>query len=394
MQAMTMSETKYKFPLLTIEDLKALPDPKPIIGNIIYENTICLLYGEPESGKSFIALSMCHSVSNGTPWMGYECQSANALYIYGEGAAGIKKRMSALEDEYGSSGNIRFMPYPVDFHGIGDTGMLIKQLNELSFTPGFVVVDTLAMSFGDGDENNSKDMNKFIRNLKQLRDKFNCTVLLVHHSGKNVKRGERGSSALRGAIDSAIKVEKKCIGRKVICTLTSDKQKDEEKNDPILLELKKVNLGASLSSVVVVKAGADIKLDLSDVSTLPSSERDVLKYYAQVQRPEKSKKCIEDINMPQNTCRNAIKSLVDVAFLEKIGSAKNVIYRITQEGYEFAVGSGLLPNDVTGSTQTPTSSTTTTPWGGSDGSEDKNSIDTIIREADEQAALKPNQKDR
>lgn len=103
-----------------------------------------------------------------------KCRQANSIYIYGEGASGIKKRIQALEKEHSTQEkehetplSMRFIPYPVNFQNNLDTPLLIKQLKDMDFIPGFITIDTLVMSFGDGDENSSKDMNHFIRNLSK-----------------------------------------------------------------------------------------------------------------------------------------------------------------------------------------------------------------------------------
>ena len=67
-----------------------------------------------------------------------------------------------------------------------------------------VIIDTLARSMGAGDENSSQDMGAFIAACDQIRRATGATVLIVHHSGKSSNAGARGSSALLGAVDTAI----------------------------------------------------------------------------------------------------------------------------------------------------------------------------------------------
>jgi hypothetical protein len=69
-----------------------------------------------------------------------------------------------------------------------------------------VVIDTLARSFGAGDENTVKDMTKCIRNLDAIREATQATILVIHHSGKDASKGARGSSALLGAADTEIEI--------------------------------------------------------------------------------------------------------------------------------------------------------------------------------------------
>jgi RecA-family ATPase len=69
-------------------------------------------------------------------------------------------------------------------------------------------LDTLARTFGAGDENSQKDMNAFITGVDRLRDTFRCVVGVVHHTGKEDGKGLRGSSALYAAMDTVIRTER------------------------------------------------------------------------------------------------------------------------------------------------------------------------------------------
>ena len=76
--------------------------------------------------------------------------------------------------------------------------------DDLGQNPSLVVIDTLARNFGGGNENATQDMNLFITNLDRLKAEFGCTVLVVHHTGKDAAKKERGNTALRGASDTMI----------------------------------------------------------------------------------------------------------------------------------------------------------------------------------------------
>ena len=105
--------------------------------------------------------------------------------------------------------------------------------------PKLIVVDTLARSFIGRDENSSIDMGIFINNIDILRQYYGCTVLVVHHSGKDSSRGMRGSSALRGAIDSEFEIKRK-LDTMSVC-LKTKKQKDSEEAEPLWMEAREVS---------------------------------------------------------------------------------------------------------------------------------------------------------
>lgn len=55
--------------------------------------------------------------------------------------------------------------------------------------PKMIVIDTLARSFVGKDENSATDMGLFVRNIDLIRERFDCTVLAVHHPVRIVVRG-------------------------------------------------------------------------------------------------------------------------------------------------------------------------------------------------------------
>jgi hypothetical protein len=51
-----------------------------------------------------------------------------------------------------------------------------------------------------------KDVRSFVEAIKLLKKEFNCSVLFIHHAGKDTERGSRGSSALSAACDAYFRV--------------------------------------------------------------------------------------------------------------------------------------------------------------------------------------------
>jgi hypothetical protein len=72
-------------------------------------------------------------------------------------------------------------------------------------------------------------------------------VLVVHHPGKDQKKGARGSVALKGAAEAEFELTRR--GDEV--KLTNEKQKDGEEAKPISLELARVKLPGGNTSRVV-----------------------------------------------------------------------------------------------------------------------------------------------
>ena len=75
---------------------------------------------------------------------------------------------------------------------------------------------------GDGDESSARDMGRFITRCGEIERHYCCTVVVVHHMGKDASKGARGSNALNGAADVTIAVEK----GEALSTVRVDEMKD------------------------------------------------------------------------------------------------------------------------------------------------------------------------
>jgi RecA-family ATPase len=102
------------------------------------------------------------------------------------------------------------------------------------------VIDTLARTFGTGDENKQADMNAYVTAADKLREATDANVMIVHHSGVHEDRRERGSNVLRGAADTVIKVSRKDDNLDIINQGPEGKQKDAEEFKTIKLRTQKV----------------------------------------------------------------------------------------------------------------------------------------------------------
>jgi AAA domain len=119
--------------------------------------------------------------------------------------------------------------------------------------PRLIVIDTLARNFGPGDENDQRDMNAFVQGCDALVVAFpGATVLVVHHPGKDRRRGVRGSLVLAGALNTLLSLQRSGDRLKLV----TEMQKDGETAPPMWLALKIVRLPDGTTSCVLGPAGA------------------------------------------------------------------------------------------------------------------------------------------
>jgi AAA domain/Primase C terminal 2 (PriCT-2) len=201
--------------LLTAQEVKALPNLPYRVRGLLPAQGVAAIYGEPGSGKSFLAMDLCFSIAAGrADWFGMAVHAAPVAYIALEGRGGVSKRIKAWEkhNRQPVSGQVRFL--------LGDFTLMGADVENLgadivaSLGPGaIVVVDTLNQSAPGVDENASKDMGLVLGNAQKLAKLVHGLVILVHHAGKDRARGMRGHSSLLAAMDAVIEVYTSSDGR-------------------------------------------------------------------------------------------------------------------------------------------------------------------------------------
>jgi RecA-family ATPase len=228
-----------KYPIFSVADFLELPEPDYLIADILVKGGLGLIYGQPGTYKSFFALDMAFCVATGRNFYGHSCKEGVVLYVLTEGRGFFGRRIEALSAHYQvpPAKNLYILPQAIDLPGANLSSEILNQ----GIRPNFIIVDTLARSFGGGDENATKDMNAFIRASERLQADFGATVLLIHHAGKSSERNERGNSALGGAVDTKIAIAK---SKDNLITVTCEKQKDAAPFTKF--ELKPQMVGTSL----------------------------------------------------------------------------------------------------------------------------------------------------
>lgn len=261
------------FPTLSLEEIMALPPPTWLVDKIITEGGFASLYAPPASYKSFVALSMALAVAYGDKWMGRPTKQCGVLYIAGEGARGLGKRIKAWQRKHGREdidAPFRLLAMSVNLTDPLQSAKVIRTamaLAALEGSPiGLVVIDTVARSMAGADENSAQDMGRFVEACGAICLEVQAAVLGIHHTGKDTERGARGSNALLGGVDAEIKLER----FEDRLTVTVTKQKDDEEGDPIQLCVEKVDIGTPLApatSLVVVTNEAAQALAVGETLT-------------------------------------------------------------------------------------------------------------------------------
>jgi hypothetical protein len=238
-----------RFRILTTADLETAGPPNWLVDGLFEQGAPVLLYGSPSAGKSFLALDWALHISSGTPWLGRKVKTGPVLYIYAEGSRAMRRRIEAWKKANPGADIADFARFVTDQPQLLNTGeveQLIQKIEKQNLKFQLIVVDTLARCFVGGEENSAKDVGAAVASLDKIRNRTGAAVLVVHHSGKN-SASERGSTALWGAVDTKLRLDR--IGNSENRLLLCEKQKEDEEFHNIALVLDQVNLGADGNGV-------------------------------------------------------------------------------------------------------------------------------------------------
>lgn len=218
---------KSRFRLHTVEEISSRPPMQWWVKGVIPRQGIGSIYGQPGSGKSFLAIDLLAAVQKGEWWFGYRTKHCPVVYVALEGQGGLCTRLKAYAEKKGHNG-IAVMDMPFDIRDAEQRADLIEVICGAGLAGGIVCLDTLAASAAGMEENSSADMGEVIEGMKEIQRELNACVLFVHHAGKNGDKGMRGHSSLLGAVDFAIEVTREEKGDKR--TWRVAKSKDGEGN--------------------------------------------------------------------------------------------------------------------------------------------------------------------
>lgn len=246
--------------------------PTWLVKGLLPNRGLGLLIGESQAGKSFLAIHAAVCVARGLPFFGKKTKPGAVLYIAAEGGSGVLPRIQAADEAMGGTmpanhllragaaplarAPIKVVVETPNLSRDGDPAALARTLraaardiSEAGYTLALVLVDTWHASLGGADEQAAADAGHALKPFREAVEELGVFTLIVHHPGKDLERGARGSSALRAAVDTELeirvpgfdgpKAKPAAIARRV--TLT--KQRDGAVGEDFHFRLNTVQLG-------------------------------------------------------------------------------------------------------------------------------------------------------
>ena len=182
----------------------------PVIDGLIQSGTY-IFAGTPKVGKSFLMAQLTYHVATGKLLWGYEVHQGSVLYL-------------ALEDDYG-----RLQGRMSRMFGVGGEGSMFFSVQAKLLSDGLdgqleyfvrehpdtklIVLDTLQkVRELSGEAYSYRDDYQIIGQLKQLADRFQLCMLVVHHTRKSPANDEfdriSGTTGIYGCADGAFVLSK------------------------------------------------------------------------------------------------------------------------------------------------------------------------------------------
>lgn len=227
-----------------------------LIKDVLPMGEFGILFGASGSGKTFVALDMMFAIALGREWRGKRVKKGRVVGIAAEGGSGIGKRGEAYAVHHGIDlsklDNLQIITSAPDFLNNDDIAEVIAEIKNLGEVK-LIVIDTLAQVSPGANENTSEDMGRVLRNIKLLHEATGAMILVVHHAGKDLSKGSRGWSGLKGAAEVQVEVLRHENGDREIVL---EKMKDGEDGVRWPFKLVVVEVGIDYDGDVITSCVA------------------------------------------------------------------------------------------------------------------------------------------
>lgn len=186
----------------TISEIKEVQKTDFIIKDLLKENGLYCLVARPKVGKSFFVLQLANAVANGIPFLNFETRKTPVLYISTEvNASSLYNRIELMSCNFSDS-NFFFISQEENPNLLNLNNLESEfQDFKTKYQGKLVIIDMLyGIDVGiNYDINNYQDMGqKVFPKLRELCNKYQLTILFVHHLNKN------GTSLGSTAIDTSV----------------------------------------------------------------------------------------------------------------------------------------------------------------------------------------------
>ena len=189
-----------------------------IIDGLMKSNGVYLLVSKPKVGKSLFALQLANSIANGIKFLGYDIiKPSPVLYVTTElDSSQIKQRCILLGIKFKNKNFFSIDRNKKPAINFMDIEYQIKEFAE-EYNGKILILDMIKdINFGvTYDINNYQDISqKLLPKIRSIADKYDLTILLVHHLNKLGKT--LGSTGFEAVADGVIRLSESSYDKKII----------------------------------------------------------------------------------------------------------------------------------------------------------------------------------
>jgi RecA-family ATPase len=178
-----------RFEILSFDKIRLDTTPAYLVKGIIPRVGLCVFWGPPKCGKSFLVFDLMMHVALGWKFRDLKVRQGSVVYCALEGCAAFKNRVEAFRQaklaEDISGVPFHLMASPMQL--VTDHPTLIASIREQAARPAAVVIDTLNRSL-TGSESSDEDMSAYVKAADVIRDAFGLRLRRYHHSPLRPRR--------------------------------------------------------------------------------------------------------------------------------------------------------------------------------------------------------------
>lgn len=188
---------------------KKLPEPQWIVDGVILENTITLIAGSSNSGKTLLCTDLMLKLSHGTDWLGKKTKTTNVMFLDLEMGSGmfcfrLQKHTKSIPD------NLWYEEQQIDLMDDEKITELISILKEQEIR--LLIIDSYSQLSLGAEENNNSQQALVMNKLYNFRNN-GISLLILHHKRKgadndNSLESLRGGSSIGAGCDTVLMLTK------------------------------------------------------------------------------------------------------------------------------------------------------------------------------------------
>jgi len=207
-------------PLSTwISEAYMRPTPQQLFDVFWYENEICILFADTNTGKSIFAVQIGDSISSGLPIHGFRKQAKRQPILYVDFELSDKQFQIRYTNEFGEMYNFHSDFFRAELNsdcdlpvGMNFEQFVIQSLETALVDSGIKILIIDNITYLRQDNEKGKDALSMMKELKALKKKYDLSILCLAHvpkrdNSKSITRNDlAGSKMLINFCDSAFAI--------------------------------------------------------------------------------------------------------------------------------------------------------------------------------------------